>query len=99
MPHMVSFRLFYRKNWAQLMRASDGCLCANVSLRGLAPMMIAGPPLVISHHGTYGLLGRFNGVVPELKMNVTRFSHNICCSKAVQAHIPGRSIVIPNTYR
>ena len=30
---------------------------------------------------------------------MTRFSNNICVSQAVQAHIPGRSIVIPNTYR
>ena len=35
----------------------------------------------------------------ELKKNVTRFSNNICVSEAVQAHIPGRSVVIPNTYR
>ena len=92
-------RLPTLKSCVQLLRWSDVCLCANVSLRGLAPMMIAGTPLVISHHLTYGLLGRSNGIVPELKKNVTRFSNNVCVSQAVQAHIPGRSIVIPNTYR
>ena len=55
--------------------------------------------MVISHHGTYDSPGRFSGIVAELKKNVTRFSNNICVSQAVQAHIPGRSIVIPNTYR
>src|SRR6516165_10575248 len=46
-------RLPSLKACVQLLRWSDVCLCANVSLRGLVPMMIAGTPLVISHHGTY----------------------------------------------
>jgi glycogen synthase len=82
----------------RLLRWSDVCLCANVSLRGLVPMMIAGTPLVISHQGTYGSPDRFS-IVPEFKKTVTRFSNNICCSQAVQSYIPGRSVVIPNTYR
>jgi glycogen synthase len=92
-------RLPSLKSCVQLLRWSDVCLCANVSLRGLVPMMIAGTPLVISHHGTYGSPDRFSGIVTEFKKNVTRFSNNVCVSQAVQAHIPGRSIVIPNTYR
>jgi glycogen synthase len=91
-------RLPSMRSCVQLLRCSDVCLCANVSLRGLVPMMIAGTPLVISHHGTYDSPDRFS-IVAECKKNVTRFSNNICVSKAVQAHIPGRSIVIPNTYR
>jgi glycogen(starch) synthase len=92
-------RLPTMKSCVQLLRWSDVCLCANVSLRGLVPMMIAGTPLVISHHAMYGSPGCFSGLVEEFKKNVTRFSNNICVSQAVQAHIPGRSIVIPNTYR
>jgi glycogen synthase len=91
-------RLPTLKSCLQLLHWSDVCLCANVSLRGLVPMMIAGTPLVISHHGTYGSPGRFK-IVPEVKKTVTRFSNNICCSEAVQSYIPGRSVVIPNTYR
>jgi len=83
----------------QLLRWSDVCLCANVSLRGLPPMMIAGTPLVISHHGMYDSPSRLSGILSKIKKNVTRFSHNICVSQAVQSHIPGRSVVIPNTYR
>jgi glycosyltransferase involved in cell wall biosynthesis len=86
------------KSCVQLLRWSDVCLCANVSLRGLVPMIIAGNPLVVSHHLPYDLPGRFS-ILAEFKKTVARFSNNICCSKAVQSHIPGRSIVIPNTYR
>jgi len=45
-------RLPTLKSCVQLLRWSDVCLCANVSLRGLVPMMIAGSPLVVSHQGT-----------------------------------------------
>jgi glycogen(starch) synthase len=91
-------RLPTLKSCVQLLRWSDVCLCAGVSLRGLVAMIIAGTPLVISHQTTYNSSGRFT-IVPEFKKTVTRFSKNICCSQAVQSHIPGRSVVIPNTYR
>jgi len=79
------------------LRESDVCLSANVSLRGLGPMLIAGRPVVISHHGVYGSPNQVSlGTV--LKNTVTRFSKNICVSRAVQLGIPGGSIVIPNTY-
>jgi glycogen synthase len=84
--------------YLELLRWSDVCLCANVSLRGLLPIMIARTPLVISHHGGYGSPGRMS-LVAELKKAVTRFSKNICCSQAVESWIPGPSIVIPDTYR
>jgi glycogen(starch) synthase len=91
-------RLPTLKSCVQLLRWSDVCLCANVSLRGLPSIMIARTPVVVSHQGTYDLPGRFS-LLSEAKKIVTRFSHNICCSQAVQAHIPGPSVVIPNTYR
>jgi len=84
--------------YLELLRWSDVCLCANVSLRGLLPIMIARTPLVISHQGGYGSPGRMS-LVTELKKAVTRFSKNICCSQAVESWIPGPSIVIPDTYR
>jgi glycosyltransferase involved in cell wall biosynthesis len=97
-PAYEIVRLPTLRSCVQVLRWSDVCLCANVSLRGLLPILLAGCPLVISHHGTYGSLERFS-FVPELKKTVTRFSNNICCSEAVKSHIPGDSIVIPNTYR
>jgi glycogen synthase len=84
----------------RLLHWSDVCLCASVSLRGLLPMIIARVPLVISHQG-YDCLsasGRFR-IISEFKKTVSRFSSNVCCSRAVQSHVPGRSIVIPNSYR
>ena len=75
-------RLPTLKSCVQLLRWSDVCLCANVSLRGLVPMMIAGTPLVMSHHGTYGSPDRFSGIVAELKKTVTRFSNNVCVSRS-----------------
>src|SRR5215468_7688914 len=90
-------RLPTLKSCVQLLRWSDVCLCANVSLRGLPPMMIARTPVVVSHQGTYDL-PKFS-ILSEFKKTVARFSHNICCSQAVQSRIPGRSVVIPNTYR
>jgi hypothetical protein len=59
-------RLPSLKSCVQLLRSSDVCLSANVSLRGLGLIAISGTPLVISHQGTYGCLGRFS-IVPELK--------------------------------
>jgi glycogen synthase len=86
-------RLPTLKSYVQLLRWSDVCLCANVSLRGLPPMLIARRPLVISHQGYDGSSGR-SKVISQFKKTVTRFSSNICCSRAVQSHIPGRWILI-----
>jgi glycogen(starch) synthase len=86
------------KSYVQALRWSDVCLFASVSLRGLPPMMIAWTPLVISHQTYPGLPGHFS-MVSEFKKTVTRFSSNICCSRAVQSRILGRSVVIPNSYR
>jgi len=83
------------KSYLQLLRWCDVCLSANVTLRGLLPVIVTRTPLVISHHGTYDS----PGIVPKLKKIVARFSHNICCSQAVQSCVPGRSVVIPNSYR
>jgi glycogen(starch) synthase len=86
-----------RRELITALRRSDVCLSANVSLRGLAPMLLGGVPIVISHQGTYGPRGKLDPI-SLLKNSVTRFTTNICCSQAVQASIPGPSIVIPNTY-
>ena len=60
--------------------------------------MITRTPLVISHQAYPSSPGHVS-IVSELKKMVTRFSSNICCSRAVQSHVPGRSVVIPNSYR
>jgi glycosyltransferase involved in cell wall biosynthesis len=82
----------------RLLRWSDVCLCANVSLRSLGPILIANKPFVVSHHGWYNSPSRIS-IVPRLKNGTTWFSNNICCSEAVRSSIPGPSVTIPNTYR
>jgi glycosyltransferase involved in cell wall biosynthesis len=96
-PDYDVVRLPTLNSFIKLLRWSDVCLCANVSLRGLLPIIVACTPLVISHQGTYDL-PKFS-IVSELKKAVSQFSKNICCSQAVQSKIPGRSVVIPNSYR
>src|SRR5262249_23617541 len=68
-------RLPSLKSRVQLLRWSDVCLCANVSLRGLPPIVVAPTPVVISHQGIYDSPGGFS-ILSEIKKNVTRFSHN-----------------------
>jgi glycogen(starch) synthase len=89
-PHLTSL--------LRLLRWADVCLCANVSLRGLGPMLLAGTPVVISHQNFYGG-GQCWSLVEEIKKRVTLLTKNICLSHAVQALMPGPSVVIPNSYR
>jgi glycogen(starch) synthase len=91
-------RLPRLRSYIQLLRWSDVCLYASVSLRGLWPIMVVRTPYVISHHTLYDSVARFDlGVA--VKKAVTCFSNNISCSRSVQSRIAGRSVVIPNTYR
>jgi len=85
------------KSFIKLLRWSDVCLSASVSLRGILPIIVTRTPLVVSHQVTYDL-ATFS-IVSELKKATTWFSKNVCCSQAVQSHVPGRSVVIPNSYR
>ena len=62
-------RLPTLKSCVQLLRWSDVCLCASVSLRGLPPMIIARTPVVVSHQGTYDSPGRFS-ILSEFKKTV-----------------------------
>src|SRR5215470_15929495 len=84
------------KSYLKLLRWSDICLYASVSLRGLWPMIVAPRPFAISHQTVYDSSG-FN-MPASIKRFVTRFSNNIAISRSVQSRIPGRSTIIPNTY-
>jgi glycogen synthase len=87
------------RSYLQILRWADVCLFANVSLRGLWPMTIVPKPLVISHGGVYGLPAGQLSLVAEIKRAFTRFATNVCCSEDVKLKIPGKSVVIPNTFR
>jgi glycosyltransferase involved in cell wall biosynthesis len=86
------------QSYVHLLRWSDVCVYASVTLRGLWPVMVVRRPFVISHQTVYDSPGKFS-VLAELKKFVTQFSNNVAISQSVQSRIPGRSVVIPNTYR
>jgi len=81
-------------------RQCDVALFMNVSLRGLPVAVIAGCPLIISHHITYDANQKnvFRRFLQMLKPQVTRFFQNISVSQFVASQLPCRSVVIPNAY-
>lgn len=81
-----------------LARWSDICFQANVSLKGLLPLLISGKPLAVSHNGWYSRTDGRIGWQDRLKQRVLRFSHNIAVSNAVADHLSSESIVVPNAY-
>jgi glycosyltransferase involved in cell wall biosynthesis len=96
-----NYEVFRTPTWLEFLQSlhwCDVCLCANVSLRGLGWILLSRKPFVVTHQGSYGSPNQLD-LAETLKKIVTRFSNNICCSDAVKTSIPGKSIVIPNTYR
>lgn len=79
-------------------RWSDICFQANVSLKGIWPLLISRKPLVVSHNGWYLRPDGKIGWQDRLKQRVSRFSHNISVSRAVADHLSSKSIVVPNAY-
>jgi glycogen(starch) synthase len=72
---------------------------ANVSLKGIWPLMITRKPLVVSHNGWYSRPDGQVGWRDHLKQRVVRFAHNISVSRAVADHLSSQSVVVPNAYR
>lgn len=72
---------------------------ANVSLKGIWPLLISRRPLAISHNGWYSRPDGRIGWQDHLKQWVSRFSHNISVSRAVADNLSSKSTVIPNAYR
>jgi glycogen synthase len=96
------FEIYRRNSSYQLLKWTRWCdiyFQANVSLKGLWPLLITHKPLIISHNGWYSRPGGRIGWQDHIKQHVARFSHNISVSRAVADHLSSQSIVIPNTYR
>ena len=87
------FQLFMLARW------SDICFQANVSLKGIWPLLFSRKPLAVSHNGWYSRPDGRTGWQDHLKQIVSRFSHNIAVSRAVAEHLSSDSTVIPNAYR
>jgi glycogen(starch) synthase len=96
------FRVLRRPRPAALLAAVRSCdvfFQANVSLRGLWPLLLVRRPWAVSHHGRYC---RTDGRVAwqdRLKRFLLRFAAvSISVSRAVAADLETPSRVIPNAY-
>jgi glycogen(starch) synthase len=87
------------KKLLELTRWCDLFFQANVSLKGIWPLLIFRRPYVVTHQGWYAHLDGSQDWRGRLKFIVTRFAHNISASHAVAGHVPSPSTVIPNPYR
>lgn len=96
------FEVFRRPSPRQLIKLTRWCdvfFQANISLKGIWPLLIVRKPLAVSHQGLYVRSDGRIGWQDHLKRRATRFAHNISASHAVADHISSRSTIIPNSYR
>lgn len=97
------FQVLRRPSPAALLRAVRACdvfFQANVSLRGLWPLLLVRRPWAVSHHSWYC---RSDGRIAwqdRLKRRLLRFAAvSISVSTAMAADLGSPSFVIPNAYR
>jgi glycogen(starch) synthase len=102
-PDDFSFRVLRRPGPTALLHAVRSCdvfFQANVSLRGLWPLLLVRRPWAVSHHSWYC---RTNGHIAwqdRLKRYLLRFAAvSISVSQAMAANLATPSQVIPNAYR
>jgi glycogen(starch) synthase len=98
-----SFRVLRRPGPAALLRAVRACdvyFQANVSLRGLWPLLLVRRPWAVSHHSWYCRSDGHLAWQDRLKRYLLRFAAiSISVSRAMAADIGTPSLVIPNAYR
>lgn len=95
------FEVYRRSSASQLLSLVRWCdiyFQANVSLKGIWPLLVKRKPLAVSHNGWYSRSDGRIGWQDHLKQRVTRLAHNISVSQAVADHLSSPSVVIPNTY-
>lgn len=85
-------RLLHLTRWCDLF------FQANVSLKGIWPLLLFPRPYVVTHQGWYARLDDSMDWRGRLKFFATRFAHNISASHAVADHVPSPSSIIPNPY-
>jgi glycosyltransferase involved in cell wall biosynthesis len=83
----------------KLARWCDVYFQANISLKGIWPLLIKSKPFAVSHNGWYCRPDGRVGWQDRLKQLVARASCNISVSRAVADHLSSQSVVIPNAYR
>lgn len=97
------FRVVRRPSARELLRWTRWCdvfLQANVSLRGLWPLLLVRRPWVVSHHSWYCRTDGRIAWADRLKRFLLRFAAaSLPVSQALADDLAGRSTVIPNSYR
>jgi glycogen synthase len=97
------YRVLRRPGPVALLRAVRGCdvfYQANVSLRGLWPLLLAPRPWAVSHHSWYCRTDGRIAWQDRLKRLLLRFaSVSISVSTAMAADLDAPSFIIPNAYR
>ena len=83
----------------KLVKWCDVFFQANVSLKGIYPLLIHPRPFVISHNGWYTRSNGKKSWQDYLKHFATNFATNISVSQAVADHLSVASTVIPNLYQ
>jgi glycogen(starch) synthase len=99
----LPYRVVREPSAGELLRWTRWCdvfYQANVSLRGLWPLLLVRRPWVVSHHSWYR---QGNGRITwrdRLKRGLLRFAaSSIAVSRAVADDLAAPSVVIPNCYR
>lgn len=101
-PEPFSFKVVRspgRQELLRLVRWCDVFHQANVSLRGLWPLLFVRRPWVVSHHGWYSRPDRSLAPQDRLKRFLLRWATSISVSEAVADDLETPSIVIANAYR
>jgi glycogen(starch) synthase len=97
------FRVVRRPSPAEILRWTRWCdvfYQANVSLRGLWPLLLVRRPWVVSHHSWYCRTEGRIAWQDRLKRWLLRFAaSSIAVSQAVADDLSTPSVVIPNAYR
>lgn len=97
------FRVIRRPSTRELLLWTRWCdifFQANVSLRGLWPLLLVRRPWVVSHHSWYCQSDGRIALQDRIKRWLLRFaSASIAVSRAMAADLAVPSIVIPNPYR
>ena len=88
-----------RRELLRLARRCDVFFQANVSLRGLWPLLFVRRPWVVSHHGWYRRPDRSRAIQDRLKRFLLRWATSISVSRAVADDLGTPSVVISNAYR
>lgn len=102
-PDRLPFRVVRRPARRELLRWVRWCdvfFQANVSLRGLWPLLLVRRPWVVSHHGWYSRPDGRRAPQDRLKRFLLRFAAgSISVSQAIADDLETPSVVIANAYR